>query len=169
MMTINKSNQWKRLRALAVVPVMALALLAFANPNDAARQLSDPTNPTTVIAQKSASKAKAKKSKKSKVYMTVEQMAQFPGGEAALMQFISENVKYPAVAAKKREHGRVLVQFVIDEDGEIGEAKVVRSVSKELDAEALRVVKLLPKFIPARNAGKNVAVHYTLPISFKLQ
>lgn len=168
MMTINKSNQWKRLRALAVVPAIALALLAFANPSDVtAGQLPDPANPAMVAPQKAATKAK--KAKKSKVYKVVEQMAQFPGGDAALMQFISENVKYPAEAARNRVQGRVMVQFVIDEEGEVDEAKVVRSVSNELDAEALRVIKLLPKFIPARKDGKNVAVHYTLPISFKLQ
>ena len=169
MMTINKSNQWKRLRALAIVPAMALALLAFANSNDATTEQSSATeSPTTVVAPKSAKKAKAKKTKKSKVYTTVDQMPQFPGGETALMQFIRENVKYPAVAVKNRVQGRVMVQFVIDENGEVGEAEVARSVSNELDAEALRVVKLLPKFIPARVDGKNVAVHYTLPISFKL-
>ena len=110
MMTINKSNQWRRLRALAIVPAMVLALLAFANPYDAAAgQLPDPEDPTTVVASKSERKAKAKRTNKSKVFTAVEQMAQFPGGEAALMQFISENVKYPAVAVKNRDQGRVMV------------------------------------------------------------
>ena len=172
MMTINKSSQWKRLRALAVVPAIALALLAFANPNDAtARPLPDPMSSTLAAPQKATSKKAVtkKKAKKSKVYDVVEQMAEFPGGDAAMMQFISENMKYPPQAAKNREQGRVLVQFVIDEDGQVCETKVVRSVSKELDAEALRVVKLLPNFIPAKKDGKNVAIHYTLPILFKLK
>ena len=96
-------------------------------------------------------------------------MPEFPGGEAALMQYLMSHVHYPANAAKNKIEGRVIVQFVIKKTGEIGEIKVIRSVDEELDAEAVRVVKTLPNFTPGRQNGKPVAVWYTLPISFKLQ
>ena len=167
MMTINKSSQWKRLWALAAVPVIALALLAFANPNtDAAVAAANPAsvNPTpqTQVAVEKTETGKM-------IYHSVEQMPEFPGGAAALMRYLMENVKYPENAAKNNIEGRVIVQFVIDENGEIGEVKVVRPVNEELDAEAVRVTKSLPKFEPGRQNGEAVAVWYTLPIIFKIQ
>ena len=147
MMTINKSSRWNTLRALAVVPVIALALLAFANPKTEAAPVSGDN----------------------KVYETVEQMPEFPGGMEEMMKFLQRNIQYPANAAKNEVEGRVILQFVVEKDGQIGDVKVVRSVDPELDAEAMRVVKSMPNFIPGRQDGKPVAVFYTIPISFKLQ
>ena len=96
-------------------------------------------------------------------------MPEFPGGVAELMKYLMTHIQYPANAAKNNIEGRVVVQFVIEKTGEIGEVKVVRSIDEELDAEAVRVVKELPKFEPGRQDGEAVAVWYTLPISFKLQ
>ena len=96
-------------------------------------------------------------------------MPRFPGGEAGLMRYLQENIKYPPEAAKNDIEGRVIVQFIIDKTGQVGEVKVVRPISEELDAEAVRVVKTLPKFEPGRQDGEAVSVWYTLPISFKLQ
>ena len=155
MMTMNKSSRWNRLRALAAIPVIALALLAFANPT---------TN--SAVIESSASQDNAPQSK---VYDSVEQMPEFPGGMEALIDFLSSNVHYPENAVKNDVEGRVLVQFVIEKTGEIGDVKVVRSVDEELDAEAVRVVKSMPKFEPGRINGKAVAVWYTLPIMFKLK
>lgn len=104
-----------------------------------------------------------------RIFYSVEQMPQFPGGEAALMKYLKENVKYPPKAAKDSIQGRVVVQFVVDSLGYVGEVKVVRSVSEDLDAEAVRVVKTLPRFAPGRMFGKVVNVWYTLPVTFKLQ
>jgi protein TonB len=104
-----------------------------------------------------------------KVYKSVEQMPEFPGGVAAMMRYLQENIKYPPEAAKNDIEGRVIVQFIIDKTGEVEDVKVVRPVSEELDAEAVRVVKSFPKFEPGRQDGEAVAVWYTLPISFKLQ
>ena len=163
MMTINKSSQWKRLWALAAVPVVALALLAFANPKTVAATTANPTSQAQVAVVKSETEPTKK------VYRSVEQMPRFPGGEAALMRYLSDNIKYPANAAKNNIEGRVILQFVIDENGEIGEVKVVRSVDEELDAEAVRVIKSLPKFEPGRENGEAVAVWYTVPVIFKLQ
>ena len=156
MMTINKSSRLRQLRALAVVPVTALALLAFANP-------------TTETADELVVVAYNEPEVSQDVYESVEQMPEFPGGQAEMMKYLAQNIQYPANAAKNNVEGRVAVQFVIEKDGRIGEVKIARSVDPELDAEALRVVKSMPNFIPGRQDGKPVAVWYTIPISFKLQ
>ncbi len=156
MMTINKSSRLRQLRALAVVPVISLALLAFANP-------------TTETADELVVVAYNEPEVSQDVYESVEQMPEFPGGQAEMMKYLAQNIQYPANAAKNNVEGRVAVQFVIEKDGRIGEVKIARSVDPELDAEALRVVKSMPNFIPGRQDGKPVAVWYTIPISFKLQ
>ncbi len=104
-----------------------------------------------------------------KVFTAVEQMPQFPGGDAELMKYIQKNLKYPPVAMENNIQGRVVVQFVVTKTGKIGEVKVARSKDPDLDKEAVRVVKTLPDFIPGKMNGQAVAVWYTLPIAFKLQ
>ena len=103
------------------------------------------------------------------VFTVVEQMPQFPGGEAALMKFLQSHINYPPMAAENGVQGKVVVQFVVDKTGRVGEVKVVRSVDKDLDREATRVCKSLPKFTPGRQNGHPVSVWYTLPVFFKLQ
>ena len=98
-----------------------------------------------------------------------DQMPEFPGGQEALMKFIADNVKYPTECEQKRVEGRVLVRFVIDEQGSVTDPNVIKSVDPQLDAEALRVVKLMPKWNPGQNEGKAVAVKYTIPFTFRLQ
>ena len=202
MMTINKSSQWKRLWALAAVPVIALALVAFANPKIDAAVVSatadqpasvtpitadQPSQPEAVpvvdekateevVAEEQAveeptveEQASEPQASKPKVYESVEQMPEYPGGMAEMLKFLQMNINYPPMAAANKIEGRVIVQFIIDENGQVGDVKVVRSVNEELDAEAVRVVKSMPKFTPGRQDGKDVAVWYTLPISFKLQ
>ncbi len=156
MMTINKSSRLRQLRALAMVPVTALALLAFANPT------TETANELVVVAYNEPEVFQD-------VYESVEQMPEFPGGQAEMMKYLAQNIQYPAYAAKNNVEGRVVLQFVIEKDGRIGEVKIARSADPELDAEALRVVKSMPNFIPGRQDGKPVAVWYTIPISFKLQ
>ena len=107
--------------------------------------------------------------KEETIFNAVEQMPQFPGGEAELMKYISNNIKYPTMAMENNIQGRVVVQFVVTKTGKIGEVKVVRSKDPDLDKEAVRVVKSLPNFIPGKMNGQAVNVWYTLPISFKLQ
>ena len=106
---------------------------------------------------------------KEEVFRSVEQMPQFPGGEAALMKYLQSHINYPPMAAENNVQGRVVVQFVVDKTGKVGEVKVVRSVDKGLDKEAVRVCKSLPKFTPGRQNGQAVSVWYTLPVTFKLQ
>ncbi|NLU39652.1 MAG: M56 family metallopeptidase [Bacteroidales bacterium] len=102
------------------------------------------------------------------VFQIVEDMPLFPGGEDALRKWIGENVKYPAPAAENGIHGKVYVQFVVEADGSVSRAKVVRGVDPSLDAEALRVVNASPKWKPGYQGGKAVPVSYTVPINFAL-
>ena len=110
-----------------------------------------------------------KKPEKEEVFRAVEQMPQFPGGDGELMKFLRDNIVYPAMAQENNVQGKVIVQFVVTKTGAIGEVKVVRSVDRDLDKEAIRVVKSLPKFIPGKMNGQAVNVWYTLPVTFKLQ
>ena len=110
-----------------------------------------------------------KKPEPEKVFTAVEQMPQFPGGEAALMKYLSQNINYPQVAMENGIQGRVIVQFVVTKNGTVGEVKVIRSVDRDLDKEAIRLCKSLPKFIPGKMHGQEVNVWYTQPITFKLQ
>lgn len=110
-----------------------------------------------------------KKPEPEQVFTAVEQMPQFPGGDAALMKFLSSNINYPQVAMENGVQGRVIVQFVVTKNGTVGEVKVIRSVDRDLDKEAIRLCKSLPKFIPGKMNGQEVNVWYTLPITFKLQ
>lgn len=102
--------------------------------------------------------------------MNPGRMPSFPGGDAALMKFISEHLVYPEEAAKNKIEGKVIVQFIVEETGKVGEVKVARSVNEELDSEAVRVIKLLPDFSPGRNVkGEQIKVWYTMPVIFKIQ
>ncbi len=104
-----------------------------------------------------------------KVFDVVEQMPSFPGGAAALMKFLSDNIKYPVVAQENGVQGRVVVSFVVERNGSITDVKVVRSVDPSLDREATRVVKSMPKWIPGKQNGASVRVKYNVPVSFRLQ
>ncbi|MBP5688257.1 MAG: TonB family protein, partial [Muribaculaceae bacterium] len=108
--------------------------------------------------------------KDDEVYKSVTYMPSFPGGDAALMSFIIKNIKYPKTAQDNGIQGKVVVQFVVEKNGKVGEVRVIRGVDNDLDREAVRICKMLPAFSPGRNAaGDPVRVWYTLPISFKLQ
>ena len=103
------------------------------------------------------------------VYKNVDKIPEFPGGDSALMQFLSKNVKYPEDAMKEKAEGSVVIQFVVQKDGTIGATNIVRKVHPSLDAEAERLVKSLPKFEPGLLNGNPVNVWFTIPITFKLQ
>jgi TonB family protein len=109
-----------------------------------------------------------KKTNTDKVFSVVEEQPQYPGGTEALMRFISENVRYPEEAQENAIMGRVICNFVVMEDGSIDDVKVVRSVHPLLDAEAVRVLRLMPKWIPGKQKGEAVNVQFTLPVIFKL-
>ena len=104
----------------------------------------------------------------SKVYDKVNELPQFPGGNHALFQFIKDNQRYPQIAKENGIQGRVILQFVVDETGKVSDPKVLRSVDPSLDAEAIRIVKAMPRWTPGVKDGKAVAVRYTLPVNFSL-
>lgn len=103
-----------------------------------------------------------------KIYTATERMPQFPGGEAALMKYMRNNIKYPVIAIENGTQGNVIVQFVVKKDGTIGTVKIVRGLSPELNKEAIRLCKSLPKFIPGTMKGEAVNVWYTSVVSFRL-
>jgi len=109
------------------------------------------------------------KEEENKVFDVVEVMPSFPGGQGALMQWLSKNIKYPVVAEENGVQGRVVVTFVVEKDGSITDVKVVKSVDPSLDKEAARVVKSMPHWIPGKQNGSAVRVKYTVPVTFKLQ
>ena len=104
-----------------------------------------------------------------KVFDVVEQMPSFPGGPSALMEWLSNNVKYPVVAQENGVQGRVVVSFVVERDGSITDVKVVRGVDPSLDREASRVVRAMPRWIPGKQNGSAVRVKYNVPVAFTLQ
>lgn len=103
-----------------------------------------------------------------KYYTVVEKMPRFPGGDAELLQFLAQNIRYPKEAEEKQLGGRVICSFIVDKEGKIYDVKVIRGVHPSLDAEAIRVVHAMPRWTPGENEGKPVAVQYTVPISFSL-
>ena len=103
------------------------------------------------------------------IFQIVEEQAQFPGGTAECMKFLSKNIKYPTISQENGVQGRVIVQFVVNRDGSIVDAKVMRGVDPYLDKEALRVVGLMPKWSPGKQRGKAVRSQFILPVMFRLQ
>ena len=121
---------------------------------------------TTILAQKTVVSQKDQKEDPCNV---VEDMPAFPGGMEAMSQFISSNIKYPADAKKQKVDGRVLVKFVVEKDGSITEVKVIKPAFPSLDAEAIRVVKAMPKWKPGYQNGQAVRVQFAMPINFSLK
>ena len=115
-------------------------------------------------------KAQADTTKKKKSWDCIpETMPYFPGGRELLLKYLAVNIKYPASAVKAKKQGRVIVTFIVQKDGSVTHAKIAKSIDPELDAEALRVVRGMPKWIPGTQLGKPVNVKYTLPVKFSLQ
>ena len=158
MMNKQTSNPLARFKYLLFVP-LAVALLAM-NSTAMRANVQKKVVKTTKVTKKTSAT--------DKVYEVCEQMPIFPGGDAALMKYLSENVKYPALAIKAQEQGRVVVSFTVEKDGAISDVKVARSVTPSLDAEAVRVVKAMPKWTPGKQDGQLVRVRYNVPVSFKL-
>lgn len=104
----------------------------------------------------------------SRVFDVVEEQPRYPGGTNALMTYLRDNIKYPAEAAKAGIQGKVIVQFVVGKDGTVRDVKPIRNISPELDAEAVRVVAAMPKWVPGYQRGEAVNVRYTLPVNFRM-
>ena len=199
MMLKEKSNPWAKLKYLYMLPVAAIAVTAFARPeiSETAEEISAvKVNDLTAIVEAKVTKTieeavqvstvlkdTAKpvevkyipaevgdKLQGSPVFEMVEQMPEFPGGGmSAALEYIQKNMQYPESAKENGTQGRVTVQFVIDKAGNVTEPKVLRSVDKELDAEAIRLVKSMPKWKPGMQKGQAVAVKFTMPVLFRLE
>ncbi|MDE5711875.1 MAG: TonB family protein [Bacteroides sp.] len=188
MMMKEKSSPWARLKYLYVLPVAAVAVTAFARPevsdkveeisavkvNDlaaivetkVAESVGDTLKPANV---KYVPTEVGEELKGTPVFEVVEEMPEFPdGGVSGLMDYFRKNMRYPEAAKKKGMQGRVTMQFVVDKDGSIRNAKILRAVDEALDAEALRLINSMPKWKPGRQKGEPVAVKYTVPVMFKL-
>ncbi len=103
------------------------------------------------------------------IFTVVEEMPKFPGGDAELLKFIAKSIKYPVIAQENGIQGRVICSFVVNRDGSVVDAEVLRGVDPSLDKEALRVIATMPKWTPGKQRGKPVRVKYTVPITFRLQ
>ena len=125
---------------------------------------------STVSAQKTVvSKKNQKVVKEVELFDVVEQMPSFPGGPAAMFEYLMQSMKYPEDAEKQKVEGRVIASFVVETDGSISGVKVVKPVFPSLDAEAIRVLQAMPKWEPGKQSGKFVRVKYTVPVTFKLK
>lgn len=112
---------------------------------------------------------KAETTNSEEVFKVTEELPQYPGGNAELMKYLAKNIRYPKGAQEQGIQGRVIVQFTVQKDGSITDSKVVKPAHTLLDAEALRVVDAMPKWIPAKQRGKEVACYFTIPVMFRLQ
>ena len=125
---------------------------------------------STDKAQESAKVAQTENaSSRDEIFQVVEEMPEYPGGMSELMKYLSTNMRYPKEAQSRGIQGRVIVQFVVEKDGSITDAKVMKPVDPQLDAEALRAVNAMPKWTPGKQRGKAVRVRYTLPVMFHLK
>ena len=177
MMLKEKSNPWARVKYLYVLPLAALAVSAFARPevSAVADELSSAKVNDLVASMKTNQVETASVAVKDTlmpdepVFEVVEQMPEFPdGGMAGLMEYFKKNLRYPEEAKKAGTQGRVVVQFLINKNGAISDASVLRGVDPALDAEAVRLVNSMPKWKPGMQKGKAVTVKYTVPVLFKL-
>lgn len=103
------------------------------------------------------------------IFVVVEEQPEFPGGNAAMMKFLGDNIKYPVIAQENGIQGRVITNFVVERDGSITDVQVVRGVDPSLDKEAVRVIQSMPKWKPGKQRGSTVRVRFTLPVVFRLQ
>ena len=124
---------------------------------------------TYVMVNAQSNTGTKEKTSNEKIYDVVEIPPSFPGGQAALLAWIASHVNYPQKAMESRIEGRIIVGFVIECDGSVSQAKIIRSVDPLLDDEAIRVVMGMPKWTPGRQNGKNVRVKYNVPVNFRLQ
>ena len=176
-MNKKRTNSWLRAKYLLLVPVIGVALVACnldkktAEPATADEQAQEaPDTMSVVVGQGLPGVDSAQASDDPEgTFDVVENMPAFPGGEQELMNFLMKNVKYPKEATDKGTEGRVIVQFVVDKDGSVINPKVVKSVSPELDQEALRVVQMMPKWQPGKQNGEVVPVRFAIPVVFMLR
>lgn len=167
MMQKQKSSKRAIGKVLWLLPVVVLMVLVISCTKS---KKNEEMIPATKMEQSTEVNANSEvQQNQEEIFQVVEHMPEYPGGEDALMTFLSQNIKYPATAQKNQTEGRVIVQFIVDSKGNVNSPEIVRSVSPELDQEAIRVVKMMPTWQPGTQKGEKVSVKYTIPVSFKLQ
>ena len=147
----------------------AITVVAADAEQDAEQADNNTNKVNDIVKDKEGDDPDLQKNDNDKAYDVVEEMPQYPGGVGKLMEYVSMNVRYPKEAESKSIQGRVIITFVVEKDGSITDAEVIKSVDPALDAEALRVVKAMPKWTPGKQEGKPIRVKYTMPITFALQ
>ena len=169
MITKNQNVKGSVIKVLLTLPVFALLILLNTQcdntkPNEE-KQQTTVTETETILEQPVYDTEAA--TLQDSIYRVSEVMPQYPGGPNEMMRYIQENIKYPQSAKDNKIEGRVYVSFVVEKDGSITNAAVIRGIDKECDAEALRVVSSMPKWNPGQQDGKNVRTQFTIPIIYK--
>ena len=159
----------KRINYSLILTSVALIVLLFSCGESEREEATSTANSNIESAETRAESSAPKKVFTGKVYDIVEQMPSFPGGPAELMKWLSSHVQYPAIAIESCIQGRVIVAFIVEPDGSVSNAKLMRSIDPSIDQEALRVVRQMPKWIPGKQNGAAVRVKYNVPVTFKLQ
>lgn len=154
MMNKTRSNQWAHLKYLFVLPVAAISVVAFAH--------------SSVVMQ-NYNFLSGEDLQENKLHLVTEELPEFPGGTEKYKMFINKNCKYPIEAHRRGIHGRVLVGFIVTDDGSIEEPHIIESIDSLLDNEALRIVKMMPKWKPGKQKGKSVNTFSTISVSFNIQ
>ena len=163
MMNKKKTNNSMRVKYVLYVPMIVM-LLIVSNIDSIARSVTNVTVDNKVAPVSVLQKQKTPDNDQ-KVYTVVSEMPKFNGN---LFQWLAQNIKYPAEASQKHQQGTVMIKFVVEADGRVRQAEIIRGASPSLDKEAMRIVSVMPKWIPGKQDGRPVAVYYTLPIKFKL-
>lgn len=166
---VSKNSDNAETAVVSAVPVsdaMASSETVASESMDASSEMEEPISENAVEDPVEAELPAEKEQKD--VFVAVEKQAEFPGGIQALMHWLSMNIRYPESAQQGNIQGRVIVKFVVNADGTISHPVVLKGVETSLDNEALRVVRAMPKWIPAENQGQKVASYFNIPISFKL-
>ena len=177
MMLVKKSSRWARLKMVYLLPVLFVVAFVLGCSQSENSSTSQESVKSETINQEDdkvsiryhVEEENEEQKLKGEVFDVVETMPEFPGGLKALMQYLGENIKYPKTAIDSQKEGRVIVSFVINKEGDLMNAKIVRSIDSALDEEALRVVNSMPKWKPGEQGGKKVNVKYTLPVAFRLK
>ena len=159
----------KRINYSLILTSVALIMLLFSCGESEREEAASTANSNTESAETRAEKSLSKKEFTGKVYDIVEQMPEYPGGLTALMNYLRVNIRYPAAAQKAGIEGRVIVSFIVEPNGSVSNVEIVRSVDTDLDQEALRVVRQMPKWKPGKQDGSTVRVKFHLPIKFMLE
>ena len=166
MMNKNKTPIRKLAKYLSIIPLVLLLITA----NSMHAQTNETQEPVKEIAPPPPppQEPQKKESKSNEIFVVVEQQPAFPGGTKGLMEWLGENIEYPKEAHEKQIQGRVILNFVVEKDGSVSDVNIVRGQDPLLDAEATRVVSIMPNWTPGVQKGERVRVRYTLPITFRI-